>query len=271
MTAAIAPIPGHIGRRRLHLFCAFTWVFSCLVVGQTSSALAFHSAMLFPDDASVGGGGGLFYNGSPRHKGYTCATCHLKPPGLASLDFTSQPPSLADDGVYQPDQVYKVSVRLEGESRGLNSKSNYNTFSVEVLDGRAAPVGVFEDFFAGGMVSTMDRDALFARARDDVVATSWFFDWQAPAAGTGEVTFYLAGVDGDGAGATEQAATDPLGDDVMVLRLHAYEEGQSRPDEAVEAACSASARVPRGAAGATFVLLVGLVFCLLGVRSRCRL
>ena len=60
-----------------------------LSFGCISSAYAFHSAMLFPDEGAVGGGGGLLYNGSPRHKGYTCAACHLGAPGVATLALTS--------------------------------------------------------------------------------------------------------------------------------------------------------------------------------------
>ena len=193
--------------------------------------------MLFPDDASVGGGGGLYYNGSPRHKSYTCAACHIGAPGHATLEVTSEPPQLMAEGHYEPEQVYLITVRLAGETRGFDSVVNYNTFSVEVLDASDQPTGSYQNFATGGMVATLPLDALFARARDDIAATEWSFEWVAPSPNAGSVEFYFAGVDGDGAESADSIATDPLGDDVVVVRLAAHEAGNPPPASERGAGC----------------------------------
>jgi hypothetical protein len=235
-------------------------------VGLAPAARAFHSQMLFPDDASVGGGGGLYYNGSPRHKRYTCEACHIDPPGLARLVVTSEPPALIDEGTYDPDALYSLTVRLAGETRGLDAAKNYNTFAVEIIDAELRPVGQYLDFAAGGLVTTIAFDALFARARDELVATEWHFDWQAPPAGTGPVTLYLAGVDGDGAGSKAVVATDPLGDDVMVAEHRLFEAGQPRPTPPASSGCQGGG-AGAGAGGAGLGLAAALALAL-GRRRR---
>ncbi len=252
MDVVNTPRPGPATRQNLAMLAAFL----CVLLIPSAQGHAFHSAMLFPDDASVGGGGGLLYNGSPRTKGYTCATCHLDPPGVARLVATSTPAPLLAEGVYEPGGDYKISVQLQHESRGLTAKVNYNTFNIEVLDVADKPVGGFADFVAGGMVSTVDKSALFSRARADISATQWSFHWQAPATGSGRLTFYLAGVDGDGAGAADQALTDPLGDDVMVLRVDAWELGEPRPEPLTEPGCSAASAPSRDGAPLAALMLV---------------
>ena len=231
----------------------------------TAPAHAFHSAMLFPDSASVGGGGGLFYNGSPRHKGYTCAACHTGAPGLARLVVTSEPASLLTDGLYTPGLTYAIAVSLAGESRGLDAAVNYNTFGVEVLDTADAPVGTFQNFAGGDMVTTIALDALFARGQNNSGASAWSFEWVAPESGAGPVTFYVSGVDGNGAGAANEPATDPAGDDVMTLRLTAWEPG-TRPAEAAATGCSAA---PTGAPGWPLLCLC-LTLLALATESRRR-
>jgi MYXO-CTERM domain-containing protein len=225
-----------------------------LLLLAPAPAAAFHSAMLFPDDASVGGGGGLFYNGSPRHNGYTCAACHVGGPGLARLEVRTTPDALAAKGTYEPGVVYSFAIALASESRGLDSAVNYNTFGVEVIDADALPVGEFQNFAAGDMVTTIALDALFARGQNNSGATAWSFDWTAPPAGAGPVHFYFSGVDGDGAGATEAPETDTLGDDVMVLQWTAYEAGTPRPVK-TEAGCGTT---PSPASDVPWMLLFGV-------------
>ena len=235
----------------------------------SSPAEAFHSPMLFPDDASVGGGGGFFYTGSPRHKGYTCAICHVGAPGLASLAVASEPAHLLEGGVYEPNEVYALSVRLEGETRGLDSFVNYNGFSVEVLDSEHRPAGSFRSFVEGGMVTTIEIDALFALDRRDIDATRWSFEWKAPGAGAGPVDFYFAGVDGDGAGSAEAEATDPQGDDVVLAYFGARPAGEPAPAAPESAGC-ALVRAPRGATTSAGMLVLWLVLCCVRGRRRRR-
>ena len=51
-----------------------------LVIAVTAgSAAAFHPAASFEKSANEGGGGGLYFTGALRGKGYDCAICHVEP------------------------------------------------------------------------------------------------------------------------------------------------------------------------------------------------
>ena len=100
-----------------------------------------------------------------------------------------------------------------------------------------------------------EHDALFARARDDIHADQWHFQWQAPPAGTGAVALYLAGVDGDGAGSVEEIATDPLGDDVMTAELSFFEAGHPPPAGDTASGCEGARSAAPWGLG---LLLLGL-------------
>lgn len=217
----------------------------------------FHPAASFEKSANEGGGGGLAYTGALRGKGYDCTICHVDSDAVIAVELTSAPAGLRD-GVYMPGTAYAITLDLTGEHRGFGAVSNQNTFLAEVVTDADAPAGAFTavdlDEFAlvdGGRV-------LAARAGSE---TTWTFDWTAPAAGTGAVTFHLGVVDGDGAGNTARASTDPVGDDVAVLALRLCESSAGCADRARrerDASPAAGCSTAGGEAGGVIVVLLAL-------------
>jgi hypothetical protein len=93
-------------------------------------AFAFHGGHTFERSANEGGGGGMFFDGSPRFKGSTCAACHVRTcdnchgddpgddeggeeddEGLRA-EVTSDPGGLIRDRRYTPGETYEIRVRL---------------------------------------------------------------------------------------------------------------------------------------------------------------
>jgi MYXO-CTERM domain-containing protein len=189
--------------------------------------LAYHSAALFEEDASVGGGGGVLYTGSALSQGLDCGVCHLDAPGEVTLAPTSDPPSLLSEREYVPGEVYDLTIFLQGESRGRGRPGNYNSMAVEIVDAEGERVGGFFGYDADSIITLAGGGALFSRGTRD--QTEWSLSWQAPEEGTGYVDFYLVAVDGDGAGQVDQTATDPLGDDVVAGAFRIAEAGIEAP------------------------------------------
>lgn len=197
--------------------------FAC-VLFTSGTALAFHTGNTFDLQPGSGGGGGLFYTGSPRERGWTCAACHLGAPLRTRVNAGSDPPDLLAGRSYSPGQRYRLTFVLENEHAGIAStRSNYNTIAISSLTAQGLVTGSFsgyaaEDFYARGT-------SILASAGRTPNQTSWAFDWTAPAAGTGPVRFYIAVVDGNGANSDPNTTlTDPFGDDIAVGEL-AFSEG----------------------------------------------
>ncbi len=212
-----------------------------LVVAPVSAA-AFHPALSFEKTANEGGGGGLSFTGSPRHKGYDCAICHVDPALRITAEVTSDPAGLSA-GSYTPGASYALVVRMVGEHRGFGTRANQNGIVLEVTDDLGRSAGTFVGFDSDEMTPIDDGRVLGGRAGPD---TEWRFGWRAPIAGTGAVTLYLGVVDGDGAGNAAEAQTDPNGDDVAMVSLRACEGAagcadrpRRAPDESIAAGCAA--------------------------------
>ena len=190
-------------------------------LGWSGGAAAFHPGSDFDKSPGAGGGGGIFYTGVPRERGWTCAACHVDAPGTIRLGFTG---SLVTDGRYTPGRAYPITIELLGEHAGLGSpKANYNTMAIAPVDRAGNFAGGFsgyapEDFYDGG--------AALISAGKKVGVTSWTFTWTAPAAASGTVTLYLCIVDGNGANSPVGVTlTDPFGDDVVCGSLPLAESG----------------------------------------------
>lgn len=243
--------------------CVLVWL-----LGAAGTATAFHPPLSFEKTANEGGGGGMFFTGSPRHKGYDCAICHVDPDARIGVELTAVPPDLTA-GRYAPAASYELTVRLSGEHRGFGARSNQNGFLMEAVDDRGVAVGSFAPIETGSATVVDDGRVLGGRAGPE---TEWRFRWTAPAAGTGALTLYLGMVDGDGAGNTAESQTDPMGDDVAMLAVRAC-EGSSGcadratrpPDESPTAGCAAA-----GTSTATAVAVVLLLLVALRRRSRTR-
>jgi len=199
-------------------------VAACVLL-TSGTALAFHAGNLFDAAPGSGGGGGLFYVGSPRERGWTCAACHLDAPRRTRVGASSDPPELIGGGVYAAGQRYRLTFVLENEYLGLSSpRSNYNAIVLSALTSQASSAGSFsgyaaEDYHARG-------NSILASAGRTPNETTWSFDWVAPAAGTGQVRLFVAVVDGNAANSDPTVTlTDPFGDDLAVGQLSFAEGG----------------------------------------------
>src|SRR6185295_8393076 len=93
-------------------------------------------------------------------------------------------------------------------------KSNYNSVAIAIVDAKGVGIGALSGFAAEDLYVSANQTIVSAGSKPG--ATSWTFDWTPPADGAGAVTFYLAAVDGNGAGRPNETLTDPFGDDVFV-------------------------------------------------------
>lgn len=201
----------------------------CATLSAAPAAWAFHAGAVFEKPPGAGGGGGIYYVGSPLERGWKCTLCHLNPESKIKLHISQ--PELFDDGKfrYTPGQVYQFEVDLVGEHRGLSStKSNYNSLVVQILDEKQAPAGAMlyaeTEFYSGYAPTTI---ASANNSGSQVGVTHWTFRWIAPGPNAGEdggapgkVTLYFAAVDGNGADIGPNGTlTDPYGDDFFSVEV----------------------------------------------------
>jgi len=137
-----------------------------------------------------------------------CTECHTGGFNLAggSLEIQNVPTN------YTPGQVYPITVQLQrtGQQRwGFELVPLFDSSGVSVMAGQLATPSVFTTL-QGGAVSGKLRiyvshysgieDGTFAGTVNGPV--SWTFNWTAPSAGKGTVTFYCAGNAANGNGSS---------------------------------------------------------------------
>jgi len=174
------------------------------------------------------GANGLYGSGGPHDYGIRCADCHVETEGLIDLTIDVSPPlsQSGNDMAYSPGQTYVFTVTLEGEHKQPPNPNgmDHNGF-----------VATFED--AGGNVmgdlvsDTPNNSSMNCPANSPGSTPSgttyvygdchgiignemaeldqWTFSWQAPGAGSGDVTMWYGAVDGNTAGSSS------LDDDVV--------------------------------------------------------
>jgi hypothetical protein len=180
------------------------------------AALAFHAGSMFDKLPGAGGGGRLFYTGSPRDKGWNCRACHTDAPGNIQVRLDADQ-GLFDTFTYEPTRVYQLTATMVGEHAGLGSSTaNFNGLAVSIVDAAGSMVGSLsgpaDDFYGGGGTPLVT-------AGKKVGQTSWSFRWTAPERRSGPITIYIGAVDGNAANATTGTLTDPWGDDVFTGAL----------------------------------------------------
>jgi hypothetical protein len=182
------------------------------------SAHAFHAGNVFDKPPGAGGGGGIFYTGAAKERGWTCTACHTEAPGTIRVSLAAEPADLLRSFVYEPGATYELTATLEGEHAGLGAGgANFNSLAVAILapDGSAAGTidATADEFYSGG-------DTTIVSIGQKPNETKWTFKWKAPAAAGVPVKIHIAAVDGNGAGGSGQSTlTDPWGDDVFVGAL----------------------------------------------------
>lgn len=218
MTRPIAD-PGRGEATRLFVLLA-----SLLVVVAAAlprGAYAFHAGQSFSDPPGAGGGGGIFYLGTPKERGWDCSMCHQGAPKRMRVRLTSDPPELFEQFQYQPGGVrYAVTVSMEfaagADELGVGSPGNTNSLSATFEDdeGMASGLatGVADDW-------TITNGATLTSKGTKSGVRSFTFNWFSPdAASAKPTTLYLGLVDGNG-GAAMDTFQDPLNDDVFMTHI----------------------------------------------------
>jgi hypothetical protein len=250
------------------------------LAGAPVAARAYSDGSTFARDPSVdstGGGGGLYFTGSPRQHGLGCAVCHVGGPTDLQVEVSAllegEPVDLLGRG-YAPGGLYQLQVafvedRLVPEGGCLGHEDepcDINTFALELLDGAAAPAGTLcpeapsapgcggcRVKRAQGTLTDAGCGVIVADAFDDATftwrngVTRYTFFWQAPEEDVGPVTLYLAGVDGRGRESADGELTSYQNDGVLTAQ-------RTLGAPAAGASCAAGP----GASGAA-ALLLGLV------------
>ncbi len=251
-------------------------------------AFAFHAGQTFSDPPGAGGGGGIFYLGTPKERGWDCSMCHQSAPGRIRLRLSSDPPELFESFQFRPGIRYAVTVAMEidggADELGVGSPGNTNALSATFED---------DEGMASGLTTGVATDwsvtngvILTSKGTTSGVRT-FVFNWFAPEAAVAKpTTFYLGLVDGNG-GAAQDTFTDPLGDDVFMTHVRftpvdaapassgASYEPPNMARRYVVRAPLASAAAPRAFLGATprspwavAAVPFGLVFVWLLVQRR---
>jgi hypothetical protein len=167
-----------------------------------------------PADAAQPGGGGIYATGGGRDFRIVCSHCHITPANRInlSMDFA---PALAAGNAYRPGQQYQVTANLAGEYLGMSGcgqyMSNVNEFAASFEDAAGQTAGILASDagqsaaacptqaptapFSGTTALYGDCHAVISNGKPN--ETRWQFSWTAPAAGTGPVTLYYGGVDGN--------------------------------------------------------------------------
>lgn len=197
----------------------------------------FDPATRTTTSAGKPGGGGLISTGGSRAGGTRCDHCHVRPvagpnghidAGVAFL------PALTG-GRYAAGQRYTVTVNMSGEHRRspMNVSEDGFAGNFELVDGGVAgslisdtagfaasncqaTLGSLTAATPGTTVTYSDCGFIVHRARQN--NTQWTFDWVAPAANEGDVTFWFGVVDANGNDRTAQADAG-LEDDVYMGKL----------------------------------------------------
>lgn len=190
-----------------------------LIAGR---AQAFHAGVAFMAQPGTGGGGGVFYAGAPKDHGWNCRSCHEAAEGRITVSLDS--PDLFSSFKYSPGKTYNFKAIMNNEWKGVGAQANYNTVTIQVVDAKGEPTGQLQappdDFYSTGA-------ATIAGKGTKPNETSWTFRWTAPATGTGQVRFFVAAVDGNGAGLSSGTLTDPGGDDVFTGSVVVDESAQA--------------------------------------------
>ena len=206
------------------------------------------------DPVTMDGAGGIPFDGAPRWQGHTCDVCHTNPPGLIGLSLEADHPELFTAG-WQPAMQYHLRVVLENEHEGLQYKAagdncgptmmpyvpcDQNGFALELDDVNGKPTGTLALYINNVCVpaTPVPIDPPVRVLTDGSAVTheglhygltSWDLCWTAPASGTGTITAYLAGVDGNGGDGTINFPNDTTGDDVASGAVPIPEAGATTP------------------------------------------
>jgi len=263
-------------------------VYAVLLCLASNSAWAYSDASSFDKDPSVetsGGGGGLYFTGSPRQHGLRCQSCHIKGPTNVRLRLSALSAGEVSDLFqrgYVPGEQYEIEVEFQGDDlapeagcEGADDEPcNINAFALEILDDAGQPAGVLcptaptsgvmgcdacQVPRAQGTLVTSECSVLLADGFDATAfrwhngARAYSFFWQAPMTDVGALSTYVSAVDGRGQETEEGEVTSFANDGVASVVV-----GLSSPT--VLAEVPSSCRNFRGLSAGLWSLWLGLLF-----------
>ena len=184
----------------------FTLVLSMLMVVGLAYDYNYRMVHSSSDGAPAG------RTGSPGD-GLTCNnSCHGSQPGNAQGNEVSVITSNIPPTGYTPGETYDIAVSMQGGS------SSYG-FSLTVEDAQNANQGTLIAPNGSGVQINGSGDYVTQTSNLGQGSKTWNFQWTAPAAGTGEVTFYAATIYGSGGAGNNN--------DVMVLTNTSVQEASN--------------------------------------------
>jgi hypothetical protein len=192
----------------------------CLLAPRAALAWDTSELVYLPADGEIPGGGGIVGTGSVSDGYARCVDCHVEPLQRIDLAITTSPPfdTAGETTLYQPGEVYDVTVRMTGETLGLSGcqagTTNNNMIAAAFEDPNGMPVGLLASdsgqaqgsncpstrpdpasVSSGTTLLFGDCNVVLTRDQLPGGATEWRFRWTAPASGTGDVVLFAGGVD----------------------------------------------------------------------------
>jgi hypothetical protein len=214
-------------------------ILSLLFVGTAGVGYAFPTTpywhMPASGDAGVNraGGEGLYGTGGAQDLGIRCSHCHIDGEGLIDFQLSAMPAfdDVGGEDGYVPGRRYTITIRMTGEHlRPGTTMNNMNGMALAIEDASGRRAGRFiadagqdtnscprNDPYSGGghppvpagRTTFMYGDCHAVLPLPHMGLTAWTFDWIAPAAGAGDLSMFVAVVDGD------TGAESSLDDDVV--------------------------------------------------------
>ncbi len=254
----------------------FVSVIVFTLAALTARASAYPTAFQFDQDPVAGdGGGGIPFDGAPRWTEHTCEVCHTGAPHTISIALESDHPELFTTG-WVAKQQYHLRVKLLNEWAGLKYIANGdscgrisdvpfkpcddNGFALELDDRTDHPTGTFAQVANNACTTAVPANPIVAISKSGAAIheqhngrTTWDVCWTAPASGTGDITAYLAVVDGNGGTGSAGFPNDTIGDDVAAGAVPLTEAGS--PSSSNTGGCNATG----DSAGIGLVLTFGLL------------
>jgi len=168
--------------------------------------LAFVSSIILSNASSAPPEG---KTGSPLD-GQSCTACHLGTAPSTGLDMIST--DIPSDG-YTPGTTYNITVTV--------SDASSSKFGFQLSPQNSTTKGL-GTLISSGTGTTITAGKYISHAAGKTAgsnnAKSWSFEWQAPMAGTGDVTFYAAGN-------ASNSSDNTLGDKIFIDSEAVNEKG----------------------------------------------
>ncbi len=201
-------------------------------------AFPFETSWHLPADGVAGtnraGAGGIYGLGSPSDFGIRCDHCHVKSEAAFQVEITATPDFITsgNDMLYVPGQTYDIQVAMIGETKLNGGMPQLNGFagSFESAAGTALGTLVADNGRSDNcppdapakVDGPTNRTMVYGDCHGVIYEpqdgdTFWTFQWIAPSAGAGDLTFWYGVTDGD------TPANSSLDDDTVQGRIDLLE------------------------------------------------